>query len=51
MIGYVYNIHVEDYTDVMYIIHRMDVPSILCEMNLRWSKSITEVGNQFFYLR
>jgi hypothetical protein len=36
---------VEDYTEVFYMIHEGDVPSIQCEVNLRWSKSVREVDS------
>jgi hypothetical protein len=39
---------VEDYTEVFYTIHKGDVPSVQCEMNLRWSKSLREVDDPSF---
>jgi hypothetical protein len=41
---------VENYTEVFYMIHTDDVPSIQCELNLRWSnnKSMREVDGQSF---
>jgi hypothetical protein len=39
---------VEGYTEVFYMIHKGDVPSVQCEMNLRWYKSVKEVGGPSF---
>jgi hypothetical protein len=30
---------IEDYTEIFYMIHEVYVPSIQCEVSLRWSKS------------
>jgi hypothetical protein len=34
---------IEDYTEVFYMIHEGDVPSVQCKVSLRWSKTTREV--------
>jgi hypothetical protein len=41
---------VEDYTKVFYVIHKGNDQSDQCEMNLRWRKSMREVGGPRFIL-
>lgn len=41
---------VEEKTEVFYMIHEVDVLSVQCEMNPRWSKSMREVGSLSFIL-
>jgi hypothetical protein len=45
-----YNALVADYTEVFYLIHKGDVPSVQCEKNLKWSKSMREVYGPSFIL-
>jgi hypothetical protein len=44
------NLLVEDYTEIFYMIHTGNVPSVQCEMNLSFSKSMKEVGGPSFIL-
>jgi hypothetical protein len=39
---------VEDYTDVFYMNHKGDVPSVQCEMSLRRSNSMRDVDSSSF---
>jgi hypothetical protein len=40
-----YNTLIEDYTKVFFMTHEGDVPSVQCEVSLRWSKSVKEVDD------
>jgi hypothetical protein len=42
------NLLVEDYTEVFYMIHKGDIPSVQRENNLRWSKPMREVDGLGF---
>jgi hypothetical protein len=42
------NLLVEDYIEVFYMIHNVVVPFVQCEMNIRLSKSVTEVDGPNF---
>jgi hypothetical protein len=37
---------IEDHAEAFYIIYKGDVPSIQCEMSLRWSRSMREVDGR-----
>jgi hypothetical protein len=39
---------VEDYTEVFYMIQKGNVPSVQCEMSLRWYRSMREVDDPSF---
>jgi hypothetical protein len=34
---------IEDYIEVLHMVHEGDVPSVQCQMSLRWSKYMREV--------
>jgi hypothetical protein len=45
------NLHVEDYTEVIYMIHKQDGPPVQCEMNFRRSESERQVdGSSFIFV-
>jgi hypothetical protein len=41
---------VEDYIQIFYMNEEGDIPSVQCEMNLKWSKSVREVDGPRFII-